>query len=144
MIWEAELSDLTTSAYIPRTAYMYRSTGNASSMHVWLAGYPDILLPLWNAKSQILSLVCALRNSKCAIQMIIQIMLFALVWKRSKCLNQIWNSHSENSCVPACMTSDFYRILLHRKKTFYHHGNVIVKSSRLWFLKIQIFRNIWF
>ena len=23
-----------------------RSTGNASSMHVWLAGYPDILLPL--------------------------------------------------------------------------------------------------
>ena len=25
---------------------MYRSTGNASSMHVWLARYPDILLPL--------------------------------------------------------------------------------------------------
>ena len=27
-------------------AYMCRSTGNAISMHVWLAGYLDILLPL--------------------------------------------------------------------------------------------------
>ena len=66
---------------------MYRSTGNASSVHVWLAGYPDILLPLWNAKSQIRSLVCTLRNSniaitslvctlhnsKCTIQMIMQL-----------------------------------------------------------------------
>ena len=73
--------------------HMYRSTGNASSVHVWLAGYPDILLLLWNAKSQIRSLVCTLhnsniaitsllctlRNSKCAIQ----ITHFALVWKQS-------------------------------------------------------------
>ena len=31
---------------IYRALHMYRSTGNASSVHVWLAGYPDILLPL--------------------------------------------------------------------------------------------------
>ena len=108
MIWGVELSDLTTSAYTAR-CIMYRSTGNASSMHVWLAGYPYILLPLWNAKSQIrslvctlrnsniaiTSLVCTLRNSKSAIQMIIQITHFALVWKQSSSLK------GENCCVIA-------------------------------------------
>ena len=84
--------------YTARCIYnVYRSSGNASSVHVWLAGYPDILLPLWNAKSQIrslvctlrnsyiaiTSLVCTLRNSKCAFQMIIQITQFALMWKQS-------------------------------------------------------------
>ena len=83
---------------IYRVLHMYRSTGNASSVHVWLAGYPDILLPLWNAKSQIRSLVCTLcnsniattslvcrlHNSKCAIQMIIQFTHFALVWNQSQ------------------------------------------------------------
>ena len=63
--------------------YMYRSTGNASSVHVWLAGYPDILLPLWNANSQIRSPGCTLRNSNIAIQMIILITHFALMWKQS-------------------------------------------------------------
>ena len=33
----------------------------------WQLGYTDILLPLWNAKSQIRSLVCTLRNSNIAI-----------------------------------------------------------------------------
>ena len=55
----------------------------------------------WNAKSQIwslvcnsnititcTSLVCTLRNSKCAIQMIIQNTHFALVWKQS-----LWPCH---------------------------------------------------
>ena len=50
--------------YTAHCLHMYRSTGNASSVHVWLAGYPDILLPLWNAKSPIRFLVCTLRNSK--------------------------------------------------------------------------------
>ena len=44
---------------------MYSSTGNVSSMHVWLAGYP--FFSRWNAKSQIRSLVCTLRNSNIAI-----------------------------------------------------------------------------
>ena len=56
----------------------------------------------WNAKSQILSLVCTLRisniaitslvctrrNSKCATKIIIQITRFALVWKQSLSLNR--------------------------------------------------------
>ena len=82
-----------------RALHMCRHIENASSVHVWLAGYPDILLPLWNAtcKSQIrspvctlrnsnmaiTSLVCTLRNSNCTIQVIIQITHFALMWKQS-------------------------------------------------------------
>ena len=75
---------------------MYRSTGNASSMHVWLAGFPDILLPLEckiqirslvctlrNSKFAITSIVCTLRNSKCAFRIKIQNTHFAVVWKQS-------------------------------------------------------------
>ena len=96
--WGAELSDLlTTSAYIPRACIiMYRSTGNASSVQCLIGRLPRTFCSrFWNAKSQIrslvctlrnsniaiTSLVCTLRNSKCAIQMIIQITHFALVWK---------------------------------------------------------------
>ena len=49
---------------------MYRRTGNASSMYVLLAGYPDTneaFLLLWNAKPQFWSLVCILRSSNVAI-----------------------------------------------------------------------------
>ena len=55
---------------IYRALHMYKSTGNASSMHVWLAGYPDIFCR-WNAKSKIRSLMCTLRNSKFAITSIV-------------------------------------------------------------------------
>ena len=89
----AELRDLlTTSAYRPiqRAAYIYRSTGNASSVHIWLAGYPDIFLPLRNAKPKFgLSCVhCIIQISQlllscehCVIRMIIEIAHFVLVWK---------------------------------------------------------------
>ena len=50
--------------YILHVAY---TEAQEIQMHVWLAGYPDILLPLWSAKSQIRSLVCTLRNSNIAI-----------------------------------------------------------------------------
>ena len=88
----AELRDLlTTSAYIPRAAYVQKH--RKCKLRACLIGFSR-----WNAKSQIrslmctlrnsniaiTSLVCTLRNSKCAIQMIIQITHFALVSKQSK------------------------------------------------------------
>ena len=76
----------------------YRSTGNVNSTD-WqgIQTQPRLFSPLSNAKPQIrslvctlrnsnitiTSLVCTLRNSNCAIQMIIQITHFALVWKQS-------------------------------------------------------------
>ena len=103
VIWGAELSDQASNhfrLYTARCIHVYRSTGNASSVHVWLAGYPDILpldCKIPNSVScvhciliqiYILQLLlscvhCTLRNSKCAIQMIIQITHFALMWKQS-------------------------------------------------------------
>ena len=62
----------------------------APCMFDW-QGTHDILLPLWNAKSQILCVHCIIQISQlhllcvhCVIQMIIQITHFALVWKQSK------------------------------------------------------------
>ena len=89
----AELRDLlTTSAYKPCAAYMYRAQETqALCIFDWQGTQTRAthLLPLWNAKPQIQSLVCALRNSNiaitslvctlhnsnCAIRMIIQIAL---------------------------------------------------------------------
>ena len=83
---------------------MYRSTGNASSMHVGWQG-TQTFFSRWNAKSQIrslvctlrnsniaiTSLVCTLRNSKCAFRIKIQNTHFAVMWKQSK-------RHADNKC----------------------------------------------
>ena len=93
MIWGAELRDLlTTSVYIPRAAYVQKHRKYELRACLIHGRVPRHLLPLWNAKPQIrslvctlrnsiitiTSLVCTLRNSNCAIRMIIQIVHFAL------------------------------------------------------------------
>ena len=95
----AELSDLlTTSAYIPRAACVSEAQEmRAPCMFDWQGtqtffSRSGMLNPKFglscvhciNSNIVITSLVCTLRNSKCAIQMIIQITHFALVWKQSK------------------------------------------------------------
>ena len=87
----AELHDLlTTSAYmyIPRTHCT--CTWNASSVHVWLGGYPDTNYAssprsgMLNRKSSFASsLVCTLSNSNTAITILHCNFKSALVWKQS-------------------------------------------------------------
>ena len=86
--------------YTARCIYMYRSTGNASSMHVFDWQGSQTFFSRWNAKSQIrslvctlhnsniaiTSLVCTLRNSRCAFRIKIQNTHFAVVWKQSSWL----------------------------------------------------------
>ena len=102
LIWGAELRDLlTTSAYIPHTAYVQKHRKH--KLRACLTGRilrhaPRHLLPLWNAKLQIQSLMwtlrnsnilqlllslCTLHNSNCAIQTIIQIAPFCSRVKNS-------------------------------------------------------------
>ena len=100
MICGAELSDLlTTSAYIPRAAYVQKH--RKCELHACLIGRVPRHFSRRNAKSQIQSLVCTLCNSnitkiifkllscvhcvikKCAFRIKIQNTHFAIVWKHS-------------------------------------------------------------
>ena len=137
----AELSDLlTTSAYIPRAAYVQKH--RKCELRACLIGrVPRHSSPLWNAKSQIRSLVCTLHNSniaitslvctlhksECAIQMIIQITLFALVWKHSKLPLMCYPTYTLQKCD---ITSCSHMVHISKKKS--------LLRSQIWFMHFCI------
>ena len=74
-----------TEAQEMRAPCMFDWQGTQTFFSRWNAKsqIPSLVWTLRNSNIAITSLVCTLRNSKCTIQIIIQIMHFALVWKQS-------------------------------------------------------------